>query len=286
MRGDRIDARIERQRHVAIARQPVARQIDDMQREAITQARDQRREHTAVHRPSVQQHERRTVADDLDMQTHACGSSGQHDRRRPRARHEPREQADARDDEACAPQRNAARPGFAEEQRAEHHREDQFRRLHRFGGAERGGLVAHHAGGLEEQDRRDDARAERNARREPHLRHRRRACVLERERGHENPRRLAGERHAEHALRGVEVFAGAFQMQQQQAIADRIQRRRTRARTPARSTPRDRAALPHSRTAAARRRRGSRRRRRAPPSAPCAARRDTTAARTTCPQPP
>ena len=67
---------------------------------------------------------------------------------------------------------------------------------------------------------------ERNAGREPHLRHRRRARLLERERGHEHPRRLAGERHAEHALRGVEVFAGAFQVQQQQAIADRIQRRR------------------------------------------------------------
>ena len=58
------------------------------------------------------------------------------------------------------------------------------------------------------------------------LRRRRRAGLLPRERRDQPPQRLAGQGHAEHALGGVEMFAAALQVQQQQAVAERIQHRR------------------------------------------------------------
>ena len=66
--SDRRCAFRQRQRHRRIAAQAVARQVDHVQRVAIAQSRHQRREHTAVHRPAVQQYQRRPLADHLDMQ--------------------------------------------------------------------------------------------------------------------------------------------------------------------------------------------------------------------------
>jgi hypothetical protein len=72
------------------------------------------------------------------------------------------------------------------------------------------------------RDGRHHSRAERDPEREPDLRHRRRPGLRPRPRRQRQPRRLAGQGHAEHALGRVEVGAVALQMQEQAAIAERI----------------------------------------------------------------
>ena len=116
--------------------------------------------------------------------------------------------------------------GKAQERNPEHSREQHFRALHRFRRAERGRLVADHAGGAKEQDRRDDAGAQRHAAGQQHLRRRRRAGARPGVGGDQPPQRLSRERHAEHALGRVELFAAALEVQQQQAVAERVQHRR------------------------------------------------------------
>ena len=94
--------------------------------------------------------------------------------------------------------------------------------LHRFGGGERAGIVAHHAGRLEEQHRRDHARPQRDAAGEFDLVQRRGAQRGEGARGDRPPQGLARQGHAEHTLGGVELDPGAVQVQQQAAIAQRV----------------------------------------------------------------
>src|SRR3546814_2588904 len=55
-----------------------------------------------------------------------------------------------------SPHGDAARPRFVQERHADGRGEQQFGSLHSLGGAERNGIVADHAGGLEEQDGRSE----------------------------------------------------------------------------------------------------------------------------------
>jgi hypothetical protein len=66
-------------------------------------------------------------------------------------RNHPGEQADPGDHQHRPGKRDAMRPGLAQEQRAQRDREQHLGGLHRLRRAERGRVVADHAGGLEEQ---------------------------------------------------------------------------------------------------------------------------------------
>ena len=71
----RIRAGIQGQWHAAIAVVSMARQVDDMQGAMLAQYVHQRREDAAVHRPAVQQYQRRTLADHVHAQAHANTAS-------------------------------------------------------------------------------------------------------------------------------------------------------------------------------------------------------------------
>src|SRR3546814_2429939 len=64
--ADVCSSDLERQRHRAVAAASVAGQVDDVQSISFAQALDQQREHPAVHRPAVQEHQRRAFARFLD----------------------------------------------------------------------------------------------------------------------------------------------------------------------------------------------------------------------------
>lgn len=76
LRVQRVADGIEGQRRGVVAAQVVPGQIDEMQGVAIAQAFDQRREHAAVHRPAVDQDQRRAFAAHRGVQgrAHRCGS--------------------------------------------------------------------------------------------------------------------------------------------------------------------------------------------------------------------
>jgi hypothetical protein len=84
-------------------------------------------------------------------------------------RDHPGQQADAEVHHASTRQSDAAWSCFTQEHRAQQDREQNLGGVHRFSRTERDGVVAHHASGLEKENRRNDACTQSNAGREPGL---------------------------------------------------------------------------------------------------------------------